>query len=121
MRYPKFEQKLQDNINSVELRNQKPTFGIILRYDPESNTATIMTARPGSAKPGEIYKGVPCPQTLGVQMVSPEAGRPCQLQFPPGQQTAPIIVGFFNPNHIQADHMQQTLAKNDIPRFMMEI
>lgn len=121
MRYPKFEEKLRQNIDSSQLNNRNPYFGIVLTYDPETNTATVMTARPGSGKPGEIYRNVSCPQTLGVQMVAPEAGRPCQLSFPGGIQVEPIITSFFNPNHVEIDHRKQSVAKNEIPRFMMEL
>lgn len=121
MRYPKFEEKLRENISSSNFQGQSPNFGIVLDYSAETNTATVMSARPGSAKPGEIYKDVPCPQNIGVQMVAPEPGRPCQLSFPGGTQVAPMIVGFFNPRHVENDYMSNTLAKNDIPRFMMEL
>lgn len=121
-RHVKFEEKIRTNIvDDANRKEYAPTHGIVLRYNPETNRADIVTAKPGSEQLGEIYKDVPCPQMNGVQSVAPEAGRPVWIGFPSGTQNKPVITSYYNPSYHDNDHAKQYDARSDIPRFMMDL
>lgn len=122
MKYVQFENKIRDNIvKDVNRQNFAPSFGMVAEYDRETNTATVVTARPGSNQMGEIYRNVPCPVTVGVQAVAPELGKPCQLTFPNGTQGAPMISQFFNHDFRKYEYVRHYEAVVDTPRFLMEL
>lgn len=122
MRYVKFEDKIRNNIVKDSMRQDyTPSMGIVLKYNREKHEVTIVTARPGSNQLGEMYTRVPCPQTNGVQTVAPQVGRPCWISFPNGEQSSPVVTGFFNPYYRDNDFENESIAINDTPRFMMEL
>lgn len=122
MKNPKFEQKLRENVvDRAAMQNSQPGHGIVLTYDKEKNTATVLMSRPGSELPGEIHSGVACPSTVGLQTAAPEPGRPCLVMFKDGTQSYPMITHFFNPKFEEIDYERQYYIKNDIPRFMLEL
>ena len=122
MKYPKFEKAIQERIVQPDAhRRNAPSKAMVLNYDRVSNTAQIMTVRPGSEQTHEIYNRVPCPQSSGVQTVSPEFGRMCWISFPGGSLNTPVITSFFSPNHSTTDYEKHSVAKNDLPHFMRRL
>lgn len=122
MSYPKFEEALKKKVVKPALaRKEQPGYGIVVGYDPEFNTATVLTAKHGTDVPGEMFFNVPCPVTPGIQGVAPEIGRPCWLAFRNPESPTPIIVSFFSMNYQEKDYLPQNEAVNPLPRFMTEM
>lgn len=118
--YPKFKEKLQDKyIGPVMQQAQQPCYALVFDYNSIRNTATILTAQPGSDQPGEIYKEIDCPVTLGVQGVAPRAGMMCLIAFRDGTFTNPYIVNFFNPHFNKFNYTSQYTASSGVPSYML--
>lgn len=121
-RMPQFEQAIKDRIVDPAARqNNTGGYAIILEYNRDNHTATVLVARPGSKTPGETIKNVQCPIYPGVQQVDPEPGRPCWVVFRDGVKTSPVIVSYYSPNYAEIDRRRQTVTKNYTPRFMMDM
>lgn len=122
MRYPKFEEKLKQQVlNPTLQQNYGPGDGMILSYNPVHNTATVLMSQPGSDEIGRIERDVICPSVMGVQAVSPKMGDACAVQYYDGTKTKPFITHFYNDFYEQSDYRRQFIAENDVPRFMMEM
>lgn len=119
---PKFEKKIKDNI-ITPARQQINTsgYGIIMNYDPGMNQATVMMSAMGSDFYGQMYHNVPCPTNIGVQVVAPEPGRPCFVNFKDNNDSYPVIVTYFNHVYAQVDFSRQTTATNNTPRYMLDM
>jgi len=118
-KYPKFSQSIRENIVQSHSKQQAvPGYGIVMDYDSVNNRATVLMSSAGSDQPGEIYKEVICPTTIGIQTVAPETGRPCWVVFKNNNTAFPIITNFFNHVYDQIDYTKQTQATNSIPRYM---
>lgn len=115
----KFDRKVTESIIKPHLRTMgEPGFGIVITYDQNSNTATVLMAQKGSDAAGEIYHNVPCPTTMGVQTVAPDPGRQCAVTFKNGNIGSPIITNFFNYMYEQFDYSKQNTAPAPMPYFM---
>lgn len=120
MEYPKFEQKVREKITEpMRMQNAQPGYALILNYNPKTNTAMVVTSLQGSDQLGEIYKDVPCPVSVGVQVRAPRLGTPCWVSFRDGTSTTPIITSFFNPHFEEYDSHSQNYAQNSLPKFML--
>lgn len=118
-KYPKLTKSIKENIVQAHAQQQAvPGYGIVMNYEPSTNTATVLMASPGSDQPGEIHKEVMCPTNIGVQSVAPEPGRPCWVVFKNNNIAFPIITNFFNHVYDQIDYTKQTKAVNPLPKFM---
>jgi len=117
----KQNQKMQDAIERNEISNSHPGYGIVLAYHPEENTVDVLMSQPGSDAPGEMFTGVPCPTTMGLQVAGPEIGRPCWVMFKDGTRSTPMVSHFFNYSFDQFDYRKQYYVYDDLPRFMMEL
>lgn len=122
MNYPKFEKRIRERIVDPAMQQAaQPAFGTVMHYDKRTNTATIVLSMPGSDHLGQFYTNVPCPTTRGLQMAAPEEGRGCWVIFKDNTLANPMITHFANPDFEGIDYHKQYEAKNDIPRFMMEM
>lgn len=119
MKHPKFDQALENKINNVKQQQSSSGYGVLLKYDPIMNTATVAMAAPGSDAMGELFNDVPCPVTLGVQGVAPTAGRPVWIDFKDNSNAYPVITHYFNHVYHDVDYMRQTQARSTIPRYML--
>lgn len=118
---PKFESKLQDKIAQPGIDQMAHDgYGIVLGFDSNNNTATVLMSNKGSDAPGQTYTNVPCPTSIGVQMVAPDRGRPCWIAFKDSSYQYPIITAFFNPIYSQIDYTKQTQSITTTPRFMFQ-
>lgn len=113
--------KIGEEIASANKREFQPGYGIVISYDEEDNTATVLLAEPGSDAPGQFFNSVPCPTTPGIQSVAPEIGRPCWVSFRDGLQSSPVITHFFHHSHADMEYDQQYYAINSTPRFLMDL
>jgi hypothetical protein len=119
---PKFEQRLTEKIvNPTVGQASQPSYGIVLAYDMQNNTAQILLANRGSEEPGEIFNDVPCPVYAGVQSVAPEPGRPCLVIFKDNTHTYPMVTHYFNHVYNAIDYNRQNAAVNTTPRFMFNV
>lgn len=113
--------KINEQISNANRQESQPGYGIIMDYNEEDNTATVLLAAPGSDEPGQYFTGVPCPTMLGVQSVAPEMGRPCWVMFRDGAQRSPFISHYFHHSYQDMEYDQQYYAINNTPRFMMDL
>jgi hypothetical protein len=113
--------KVNEQITSSNKREARPGYGIIIDYNEQDNTATVLLAEPSSDAPGQYFTGVPCPTMLGVQSVAPEIGRPCWVMFRDGLQSSPVITHYFHHSYQDMEYDQQYYAVNSVPRFMMDL
>lgn len=117
-----FEKKVKDNIVSPAIRqSSNGGNGVILAYDAQTNTATVLMSRPDSDEAGDILTGVLCPTQIGVQGVAPEPGRECWVAMRNGSTKMPIITTYYNRIYTKMDYNKQTKAVNPVPRFMYDI
>lgn len=121
MRNYKLDNKVQQEIATANLKTSQPGYGIVMEYNSTDNTATVLLAQPGSDIPGEFHRKVPCPTTFGVQSVAPEVGRPCWVTFRDGLQSSPVITHYFHHDYENMEYDAQYYAKNQTPRFMLEM
>lgn len=59
--YPKFDQKINDQINTAQMQRAKTRMGTIAQYDKSNNTAIIILESSYSDTIGNIIKNVACP------------------------------------------------------------
>ena len=59
--YPKFDKKIDEQIQSVHMQRAKTKMGTIAQYDKHTNTAVIIMESNYSDTIGGIIKDVPCP------------------------------------------------------------
>lgn len=97
-------------------------YGVVLSYDPASNTANVQMSKQDTSEMGQVYKNVPCPTNIGVQAVAPEQGRPCWVDFK-GSGTSsdyfPVITTFFNHVYSIIDEPRQSPSVNNTPRYIL--
>lgn len=113
--------QINQKITNSNMQGAQPGYGLVMEYNEEDNTATVLLSRPGSDLPGEYFTGVPCPTMLGVQNVAPETGRPCWVVFRDGVQTSPVITHYFNHAYQDMEYDKHYYAVNTTPRFMMDL
>lgn len=59
--YPKFDQKINDQIASSRMQQAKTRAGTVVRYDKISNTVTVVLESQYSDTIGNIVDKIPCP------------------------------------------------------------
>lgn len=117
-----FQDKIRKQVVDPAMRQAAaPRYGFVLSYNPIDNTASIALTSPGTDDLGEIFNNVPCPTSIGVQTVAPEAGRPCWVQWKDNNEAFPIITHFFNHAYTKIDYSKQTKAENNTPRFFLNM
>ena len=117
--FPKFSQKLTDSINLSAQQTVQNSIGVIVSYDPITNTAAVVATNRGSEIPGEIYRGVPCPRPMGVQSVAPEQGCQCFLSFKDGKRANPVIVSYHNTtSYAQNNFTNEYNAQINTPTYI---
>lgn len=120
--FPKFEQRLRTKVVDRALQqNQKPGYALVLSFDAIKNTCDIVTALPGSDKLGEVLTNIPAPTQPGVQAAAPRPGMMCWLGHRDGMTSDPYITHFFDPRFQETQYTKQYTARNDIPRFIIQM
>lgn len=117
----RFNQSIKQTISTASDQAALPGYGMILDYDANYNTATVVMAAQGSGGIGEVYKDVPCPTTSGVQQSAPTPGQPVWVVFKDNVQTYPVITNFFNHVYNKKQFLQQSRAVNNTPRFIYDM
>ena len=94
--YPKFDQKINDQIALSKMQQAKPRIGTVVQYDKYTNKAVIVLQSQYAGTIGNIIKDVPCPMIYGIQIVSPEPGDECMVGFQDDNERMPYIITFIN-------------------------
>lgn len=118
--YPKFDQKIQDQINSTTLKQSKTRPGTIATYDRMSNTATIILEEQVSEAMGNVVRNVPCPVIRGIQSVSPVMGTRCLVAFRDNNEANPYVVNYFEDTNINPTYYSNYTVNTGIPRFLVD-
>lgn len=117
--YPKFDKKIQDQIENFSFQQDKSRSGIIASYNHDSNTVNIILDNPNTGEIGSILNNVPYPSTQGVQTVAPLLGTRCVVMFRGRNESEPYIVGVYDALANLSNRMSKTRVKTGIPRFMV--
>lgn len=116
----KNQEKLQDTLLKDKYHKYNGgTFGTIVGYDINTNTATVVIEKQETNHIDQILYGVPCPTYIGVQMVAPEPGRPCWVVFKNGDVSVPLVTHYYNHMYHTYDHKKQTSTDSTIPSFLL--
>jgi len=117
--YPKFDKKIQDQINTSIIQQAKTRPGTITSYDKRSNTATIVLEAGNSSSIGNVITKVPCPINNGIQSVSPTIGTRCLVQFRDSNEANPYIVSYYDDRNVNRNFNRDYVVTSGIPRFLV--
>ena len=115
--YPKFDKKIQDQIDNVSMQKSRTRPGIIVSYNRASSTADVILDEQYSENMGNVLKNVPCPLVKGVQSVSPTLGTRCLIGFRDTNESNPYILNFFDDVATNKFHIRNFIVNTGIPRF----
>lgn len=116
--YPKFDQKIKDQITDSRFQQSKTRPGTIMDYDKMTNTATVILDERYSSSIGDIVTQVPCPFTYGIQGVAPHAGTRCLVGFRNDSERDPFILNYFNDSYDTSKAILNNQVDTGIPKFM---
>jgi len=116
--YPKFDSKIQSQIDASRLRQSKTRPGLIMQFDRKTNLATVILDDQLSGQIGNIINGVPCPSIMGVQSVAPEPGTRCLVGFRDDNENHAYIISYFDEPNKSSGHMHNYVVNTGIPKFM---
>lgn len=117
--YPKFDKKIQDQIDASSLRSAKTRPGTIMGYDSSTNLATIVLDDQNSGAVGNVIHSVPCPISRGIQLVSPTVGTRCLVGFRDNNESNPYVLNFFDDVTTRTNSMHNAILATGVPRFMV--
>ena len=116
--YPKFDNKIQNQIDLSRMRQAKTRPGIIMKFDKRSNRATIILDDAYSGQLGNIINSVPCHAIMGVQNVSPEPGTRCLVGFRDDNENNAYVISYFEENNLSSNYLNNYVVNTGIPKFM---
>lgn len=119
-RYPRFDKKIQDQIDSTRLKESRTRPGVVMSFDKINNTATVVVDDPHSGKPGQVLNNVPCPITKGVQNVAPFVGTRCLVGFRNTHETDAYILNFFDDVKSSTFYNRNYSVETGIPRYLID-
>lgn len=117
--YPKFDKKIQEQIDNSNFKASKTRPGTIMSYDKVTNTATIMLDEQYTNGVGNVIRLVPCPVSKGVQMVAPTIGTRCLIGFRDNNEMSPYVLNFFEDTNSKANYYRNSIVRTGIPRYMV--
>lgn len=117
--YPKFDQKISDQIDNSRFQQTKTRPGVISSYDKYTNMATVILDERHSGTVGDILNNVPCPFTYGVQTVAPSPGTRCLVSFRSDSERDPYIINIMNDQYETGKIISNTSVDTGIPKFMV--
>jgi len=116
--YPKFDQRINDQISAARMQSARPRMGTVAQYNKHSNTLTVIIESQYSDTVGGILENVPCPINYGIQSVQPEPGDRCVVGFRDESETIPYIINFID-DFSSEKKINMDAASNGIPRYMI--
>lgn len=117
--YPKFDKKIQEQIDSSLYRSSKTRPGTIMGYDSSTNLATIVLDEQFSNTAGNVIRSVPCPSIRGIQVVSPTIGTRCLVAFRDNNESNPYVLNYFDDSDTKTNSLHNSIMRTGIPRFMV--
>lgn len=117
--YPKFDKKIQDQIDLTGIQTAKTRPGTVMGYDKKNNVATIVLDEQFSDAIGNVINNVPCPVVRGIQTVSPTIGSRCLVAFRSNSELTPYIVNFIEDTMSKSGSYRDTVVRTGIPKFMV--
>lgn len=117
--YPKFDKKIQDQIDNSAIKAAKTRNGTIINYDKVTNTATILLDEQHTGGIGNAVRLVPCPVTRGVQSVAPTMGTRCLVGFRDSNEMEPYVVNYFDDTPSRSNYHSSYIVRTGIPRYMV--
>jgi len=117
--YPKFDKKIQEQIESYNFQQSKTRSGIITSVDIRSNTASVMLDNPHTGEMGSVLTSVPYPSSEGVQMVAPLLGTRCLVAFRGKNESEPYILSVYDSASNMLKRHSKNNVKTGIPKFMV--
>jgi hypothetical protein len=117
--YPKFDQKINDQIMNNKFQETKTRPATIMAYDRATNTATVVLDERYGGTVGDIISKVPCPFSYGVQSVAPHTGMRCIIGFRDEAERDPYIVTFYLDAYDVNKNILNTHVDTGIPKFMV--
>lgn len=116
--YPKFDQKINDQITSARMQQAKNRMGTVAQYDRISHTVTVILESNYSDTIGNIVPNVGCPMIYGLQQVAPEPGDRCIIGFRDENERLPYIINFIN-DFGNERQVNSGIANTGVPRFLI--
>lgn len=116
--YPKFDHKIKTQIDQSRMVQGKNRPGVVMGFDPRTNSATVILDDHYSTEIGNIIHNVPCPVTPGIQSVSPGPGTRCLVEFRDDNESAAFIVCFFDPPNVSSSFAVNYTVNCGIPKYM---
>jgi hypothetical protein len=117
--YPKFDQKINEQISMRNFQQSKTRPATIINYDQSHNTATILIDEKYSSTIGDMVSKVPCPFYYGIQTVAPSPGTRCYVAFRDNSETEPYIISYFNDENSGFKNITQNSVYTGVPKFMV--
>lgn len=118
LNYPKFENKIQNQIDQSKMRQARGRPGIIMAYDIRTNSASILVDDQMSGQIGNIMHDVPCPVNVGVQTVAPEPGTRCYVQFRDDNEGSAYVAFYFDQHQVSSSYSRNYTINTGIPKYM---
>lgn len=118
IKYPKFDSKIQNQIDASKMRQSKIRPGIIMEFEKTTNSATVILDDPYSNQVGNVVGNVPCPSVMGVQNVSPQPGTRCLVGFRDDNENHAYIITFFEENNMSSNYLHNYVVNTGIPKYM---
>jgi hypothetical protein len=118
IKYPKFDNKIQNQIDASKMRQSKMRPGLIMQFDKKNNSATIILDDAFSGEIGNIVNNVPCPSSMGIQNVAPAPGTRCLVGFRDDNENNAYVVSYFEENNVGSNFLHNYVANTGIPKFM---
>lgn len=116
--YPKFDNKIQNQIDISRMKQSRTRPGVVMQFDKKMNTAVVILDDPLSGQLGNIINNVPCPEIMGIQMVSPGPGTRCLVGFRDDNESSPYIITYFTDPGKNSGYFNNYVANTGIPKFM---
>ena len=117
--YPKFDQKINDQVSLNKFQDSKARPGTIMGYDRTNNTAVVMLDEKYSNTVGSMFSKVPCPFTYGIQTVAPTPGTRCYVAFRDVSEKQPYIMNYFIDENSIYKNTVNNVVDTGIPKFMV--
>jgi len=117
--YPKFDQKIQEQINNTLIQKSKTRYGVIVDFDPKTNKCSVMLEDQNSSFVSSVIKNVVCPINNGIQGASPYRGLRCAVGFRDDNENSAYIINYFDEGRNGNRFANNYKVDTGIPRFMV--
>lgn len=118
--YPKFDKKIQDQIDLSRIQQPRTRPGVVMSYNKAANTAKVLIEDQNSQTVRAVLTDVPCPVTKGIQSVSPVVGTRCLVAFRDTNEASPYILNYFDDSKLNSNYYINYIVRTGVPKFMVD-